>query len=628
MFIYFFVGGATTGDSMNALRLIIIGFIIMLFAANACALDYEEKPHIVISLAGSNQLSKGEERVVILTVFNPAKRVEIEYDDVSEATFFANDEMLFTAYNVTVALTGSKGIEVETPPQKLPALPSMSPVTLQYIIKVDENAEPGEYELKAVITYEIIEKLRRLEVFPAQTLPEKFTTTITEVVTDPVNKTITNTTTYEYTMNTKEYKLEYVEKSEEIPLKFFVKEEDVKLRVINVTTEGLIGGGKGRIAVEIVNAGEKTAYNTYITLETPSGFEATGMGISQPSVATPTFTGGTGMGIPGMAVPGMTIPGMSPATPTTSLSQAQAAYYVGELKPDESANAVFYVRVNVKDGGIYPLKIKAVYLDETGKLKESESVPFGVEVKSAPEVIVKSVESNVFTNAKGEVRITLSSTADLREVSAVLRSNPPISVLSSEYYIGDLREGEEKVAVFKIKASNEAKAVPYPAEITLRYRTMDEYSETSPVKIGIEVSPKLRFEVEGKTVIMAGSEALVNFTLKNAGTFEVRDATARLTIVDPFSSTDDTAYVGDLKPGESKEIVFRIKADAGATPKLYGVNLEVKYKDPEGEWVISEPVKALIEVTPKTTPNMAFIGGAAGAIVIASLLAYRFLRRK
>ncbi len=637
MFLYFFVGGATTGDRMRRIGILVLIAIIAMII-NVQALEYEEKPHISVSMVGSNQLSKGEEKTIILTVFNDAKRVKVEYKDEIEAGFFKNEGMLFTAYNLTLELIGNEKIKVETPAQKLPALPSMSPVTLQYIIKVADNITPGEYDLVLRISYEKIEKLKRLEIFPVQSFPEQFTTTLSRKVTDVyfMNATITNTTVYEYRFLTKEYKLEYTEEVEEVPLTFTVKEEDVKLKILNVTSDKLIGGGKGRIEVEFMNSGEKVAKDAYITLETPSGFEASALSISQPSVSTiPAMSGisgvpgvgmgGIGIGSVGMGSLGMGMPGMAP-TPT-SLSQAQAAYYIGDLKPGERSKAVFYVKVNVKDGGTYPLKIKAVYIDESGDLKESEAVPFGIEVKSAPEVVVKNVESKVFANAKGEVKVTLACTADLQDASVILQANPPILVLSSEYYLGDIKKGEERIAIFKVKASSEAKAVPYPAQLKLKYKTMDEYSETNPVRIGIQVNPKLEFEIEGKPVISAGTSKVVEFAIKNVGSYEVKDATARLTVVDPFSSTDDTAYIGDLKPGESATIKFRLKADSEATPKLYALNLEVKYKDPEGEWVISEPVKATIEVTPETTSYTPLAIAGIIVLVIIAALAYRRLRK-
>ncbi|AAB90021.1 COG1361 S-layer family protein [Archaeoglobus fulgidus] len=149
---------------------------------------------------------------------------------------------------------------------------------------------------------------------------------------------------------------------------------------------------------------------------------------------------------------------------------------------------------------------------------------------------------------------------------------------------------------------------------------MDEYVELDPVRIGVKVNPKMEFEVVGQPSIAAGEEKVVTFVIKNVGEFEVRDATARITIVDPFSSTDDSAFIGDLKPGEAANATFKISVDGDATPKLYALNLEVKYKDAEGEWAYSEPAKAIINVTPAKPPYMLY--AVIAIIVIAAIAVY------
>jgi hypothetical protein len=125
----------------------------------------------------------------------------------------------------------------------------------------------------------------------------------------------------------------------------------------------------------------------------------------------------------------------------------------------------------------------------------------------------------------------------------------------------------------------------------------------------------------------AGSERLVSVKVRNAGNFEVRDATARITVVDPFSTTDDTAYIGTLKPGEAKNVTFKLKVDSDATPKLYALNLEVKYRDVSGEWVISEPVKMPIEVREKKS-KIPLTGTITLVILVGSAIAYGMSRKK
>ena len=597
----------------DILLVIILSFLAVI-AMPVQALKYEEKPNVTAYIVGSNYLDRGEQKTIYITIYNPAERKKVDYIDKEEAAFFAGrEDLLFTAYNVEVKLEGNEYIEVKTPAQKIPALPPFKPVNIAFVVKVKDEAKAGKYELKLKVKFDRIDDLLYLDTYYPQVVP--------------VQKTVQNineTVTYKYEVLMERYKLRYKEESRDITIPIYVKEKEVKLEVVKVSAENMTGKSKGKLVVEVKNIGEKTAKNAYLVLETPSGFKASALSLSQ---AMPTM--------PAMNVPvtQMQMPpamSMLPSMPmrmpaqAASMPSAKPAYYVGELKPGETAKAIFYVRTNVKDEGNYTFKIKAVYLDEYGNIAESDPVPFGVYVAKAPDFVVKSVKSKVFVNAKGDVVITLIPIMDLKDVSVYLATKPPLSVLSSEYYLGDVQAGKEYTAVFKVQASDEAKPVKYPAEIKLKYRSMDEYFYTDARSVGIKVNPKMKFEVYGIPKIAAGSEEIVEWTIKNVGNFTIREATARLTITDPFSSDDDTAYIGTLKPGETAVIKFKLSVDADATPKKYGLNLEVKYKDLEDEWAISEPTKAVIEVVPPKPPY----GAIALVVIIAIVAVAYYLRRR
>lgn len=601
------------------MRWFVVLTALLLLTATASALDYEDKPNITVFLYGSNYFERGDEKNIVLTVFNDAVNKKIEYANPNESAFFnGREDMLFTAYDIKLQLEGNDYVEVKTPEQRIPALPPMSPLTVSFLVKISDNAEAGEYTLDLNVEYYQLDELKEVKQY--QQLPPLPEQDVYEIKNGQVTGNGTRYSVYKYLTQT--YELEYIRKTKTIPIKIYIEEKPVRLEVLKVEGENLVGGAKGRITVMVKNLGDKTARNAYLVLDTPSGFEAQGLSVSTASAMPSGMPAGMPTGM--TSIPTGMPTGMYPAMPSagmaTTVSSAKAAYYVGDLKPGDAANATFYLKINVKDGGTYPLQIKAVYLDEFGKLTESDSTTFGVEVRDAPEITVKSTESRVYVNAKGEVEVTLLSDTDLKDASVRISASSPLSVLSSEYYVGEIKAGEEFKAVFKLKASSEAKPVTYPADITLVYRSMDEYVELDPVRIGVKVNPKMEFEVVGQPSIAAGEEKVVTFVIKNVGEFEVRDATARITIVDPFSSTDDSAFIGDLKPGEAANATFKISVDGDATPKLYALNLEVKYKDAEGEWAYSEPAKAIINVTPAKPPYMLY--AVIAIIVIAAIAVY------
>lgn len=595
-------------------RLVLAITILLLAASVASALDYEKEPDVIAYVYGSNYFERGDEKNLVLVILNNAWSEKIEYDNQLEAGFFnGKEDMLFTAYDIKVKLEGNDYVKVKTPEQRIPALKPMSPLNLNFLVSISDNVEAGEYELNLNVEYYRINALEKFDSLPIEVTEEK-------TYSLENNQNWTNTTKNVTRVVMMGYELEYIKETKTIPIKIYIEEKPVRLAVLDVEGENLMGQSKGRIKITVRNEGDKKARNAYLVLDTPSGMDAQGLSLSsaqQPSMmAMPTSMP------PGFAIPPTMV--SSESATSTSLSSAKAAYYIGDLKPGETATATFYLKLNVKDGGMYPLQIKAVYVDEFGEQKESDSTTFGINVSDAPKITVKNIESRVYVNAKGEVRVTFVSDSNLEDASVRISAESPLSVLSSEYYIGNVRAGEEYEVVFKLKASSEAEPVTYPAKLTVIFKSLDEYVELDPVRIGVKVNPKMEFEVQGQPSIAAGEEKILTFRVKNMGDFEVKDATARITIVDPFSSSDDSAFIGDLKPGETANATFKISVDSDATPKLYALNLEVKYKDPEGEWAYSEPAKAIINVTPARPPYGLY--AIVGIILVAAIIYY--LRRR
>nr|QNO46281.1 hypothetical protein BMKLIDEH_00002 [Methanosarcinales archaeon ANME-2c ERB4] len=73
---------------------------------------------------------------------------------------------------------------------------------------------------------------------------------------------------------------------------------------------------------------------------------------------------------------------------------------------------------------------------------------------------------------------------------------------------------------------------------------------------------------------------------------------ARISVTDPFSSTDDQAYLGTLAPGESVTGTFVLDTDSDATIKPYGIDTEIRFKDAAGDLKISESMTATATIEP------------------------------
>lgn len=584
---------------------------LMLLAIPVSALSYEREPNVeIVSVSyldpqkgittpiNSIYIGKGE-KILVITIYNPAVREKVEYSNPQESMFFnSREDMLFTAYNVELELLGTERVKVKSGKISIPALPAMQVTTLQFPVEI---AEDGEFELKLKVSYEVIDSLRSIETYQQIQIPVEITNT-TSISPNP-----TSSIRYRIDIPIREYELEYVKKEKEIPIRLFAEEKDVSIEVKVIRAEKIVAGGKGDVEVEIKNLGKKTARNAYAVVEVPK----------QQSQAT--------------AQPAMTamlpLIGSLPSTYSTPSAAAAStqSYYIGDLRPKDVAVARFQLTLDVPSGGIYPVRLKLVYTDEYGNPRESDPIAFGIEVLSKPKIEVKAVESSVYVNSKGDVVVKLVSDSEMKDVSARISVSPPISALSSECYIGSVKAGEEFRAVFRVKASSEAKETSYPADVYVKFKAGSDFVESDAIRIGIEVKPEVEFEVIGVPELRAGDERVLTFTIKNVGITEIRDATARIVIVSPFSSSDDSAFIGSLKPNEAANASFKISVDRDATPKLYALNLEVKYRAENGEWVVSKPVKAVVEVKPRAIGYEVF--AIIAALVIAGI-AYYMRRRK
>ena len=145
--------------------------------------------------------------------------------------------------------------------------------------------------------------------------------------------------------------------------------------------------------------------------------------------------------------------------------------------------------------------------------------------------------------------------------------------------------------------------------------------------ITLSIKKQADFEIlNASGVLSAGAKmAPISATYKNIGEDPISDAVARLSIFKPFSSTDDQAFIGTLQPGENKTVVFRLDVDSDATPKDYGINSEIKYKDIKGETVISKSIEIPVEI--KSTTSSLLLP-AAIIIIIVLIVASGYLYRK
>ena len=95
--------------------------------------------------------------------------------------------------------------------------------------------------------------------------------------------------------------------------------------------------------------------------------------------------------------------------------------------------------------------------------------------------------------------------------------------------------------------------------------------------VGVDVGSKVAFSVLSSPVEMSpGSKRTIQVEYLNTGDSTVHSAEARISVVDPFTSSSDIAYLGDLAPGQSAVASYQMSVASDATIKEYGLDTEIR----------------------------------------------------
>lgn len=297
---------------------------------------------------------------------------------------------------------------------------------------------------------------------------------------------------------------------------------------------------------------------------------------------------------------------------------------IGDVKGSENAIASFQIRI--KDdakAGMYnlPITIRYTHLAHAEQQgtdsvtyryqEQMKSLILPLSVKSAINTdIIKVTPEEIHAGGSGYVTLRLKNTgSDVGEkaVAEIIRSgNSPVVPVDGMVYLGTFAPGAEMDAKFKVSVSLDAEPQQYPLKVQVRYENADGEQMTTPEEeIGIPVLKKIAFEVtEHDTIVNPGQSHVIEVPFKNIGESVAYHAQARISAVDPFTSNDDLAYLGDIGPGETSIARFRVTVGSDATVKNYALDSEVRYRDALDTSRISDTIKVPVTVEKPSGPGM------------------------
>ncbi|MHC1626473.1 MAG: COG1361 S-layer family protein [Methanoculleaceae archaeon] len=265
-------------------------------------------------------------------------------------------------------------------------------------------------------------------------------------------------------------------------------------------------------------------------------------------------------------------------------------------------------------------------------------IPLPVVIKPEVNLIVTGIsvdELNVGT--EGFVTLTLENAGDEYARDAVAKisrsGTSPLIPAVSGVYLGDFFPGDRKTCRFKVSVAESAEPDTYPLDVYVTYTDEDGDTVTSDTRtVGVPVGGKIDFEAIPKmTTTYPGSETVIEVIYRNTGSATAYSAQARISAVDPFSSNDDTAYLGDMKPGDEVVARYRVTVDNEATIKTYGLDTEVRYRDALDNSQISDTMKVPVTVAEREGVAALLanpLSVAVPLIAIAGVAYYLYHRRQ
>ena len=323
---------------------------------------------------------------------------------------------------------------------------------------------------------------------------------------------------------------------------------------------------------------------------------------------------------------------------------------VGDIAGGASSQAAFTVTFD-KDAapGMYtvPLSLEYTYLSYaeqfgTDTMKytyTTRQVDLPLQVRVASDLAIEVVDiqtDSLNVGTEGYLTLQVLHTGYEQARGAVVRiaqdETSPLAPTDSSVYVGSFAPGEIAECTFKVAVSGDAEEQVYPLNVFVEYEDEEGADATSEIEtIGVNVGGKIDFSVvSGAATLSPGEQDVIEVTYKNTGAATVYNAQARLSAVDPFSSNDDTAYLGDLAPGESATAAFEVSVDSGATVKGYGLDSEIRYRDALDNSQISDTMKVQVQVVPRSSSMAIFQNPLVISLVVVLLLGggYYVVRRR
>lgn len=318
---------------------------------------------------------------------------------------------------------------------------------------------------------------------------------------------------------------------------------------------------------------------------------------------------------------------------------------VGDLRGGSTVTSSFKVKIlNDAPAGSYtlPVALNYTYLDVAEQYgtdsiryyykNRNVTLSLPIRIKPLLSIDVMSAEPehlNVGTEGylKLKIRNTGSEDGKKAVVKIIRNGNSPVVPTDSSVYIGDFLKASVAECRYKVSVLSQAERSTYPIDVVVVYENTDGDTVTSRTDtVGVSVGGKIDFTITSpSSEIHPGQKKVITIDYRNTGDTKVFSAQARISVVDPFTSNDDIAYLGDMNPGDTVSASYEISVDRDATIKEYGLDSEIRYRDALDNSYISDTMKVRVNVTGQSGVSAIFANPIIMSVIIAALIGCVYL---
>ncbi|MFC6724388.1 COG1361 S-layer family protein, partial [Halobium palmae] len=172
----------------------------------------------------------------------------------------------------------------------------------------------------------------------------------------------------------------------------------------------------------------------------------------------------------------------------------ETEYAVGTLEAGEEAAFAFDTEVTESAGaGPRQFTFDVRYRNSAGEQREADSVDVTADVgQSRKEFAIQGLNTTFVPGDSGEMTVRLTNNGDetVRDVSAKLFTDDPVTTSNSEAFVSELGPGESERLTFGVAVAGGAIAnKTYPVQMDFRYETPDgdaQISETYQVPVQVD----------------------------------------------------------------------------------------------------------------------------------------------